>query len=235
MKHESELPIELHSRLFEVPYYNVISSEIQARSQSRLIADVPVKILAPSDGLLHVCGHAFHSANRQSLRWVTDTWFIVNRHPHLDWDLLLECARRSRLALPLSVMLGYLAKDLNAPIPCTFLSRLSAAASNSDAIERQLALRGTRAAGQGSLKELFRRTTNWRERVFLIQWLLFPSPRYLRWVDEIRDSRLVPFHYIYRPIRHVGWYVWSKLRGFIRHVRFVLEAVFLRRHARRVS
>jgi hypothetical protein len=83
-------------------------------------------------------------------------------------------------------------------------------------IERQLALRGTRAAGQGSLKELIRRTTNWRERVFLIQWLLFPSPRYLCWVDEIRDSRLLPFHYVYRPIRHLGSYVWSKLRGTIR-------------------
>ena len=38
------------------------------------------------------------------------------------------------------------------------------------------------------VKELFRRTTNWRERVFFIQWLLFPSPRYLCWVDGIRDS-----------------------------------------------
>ncbi len=79
MQHESELPLELHSGLFEVPYYNVVSAEIQARSQSRLIADVPVKILGPSDSLLHVCGHASHSASRQSLRWVTDAWFIVNR------------------------------------------------------------------------------------------------------------------------------------------------------------
>jgi hypothetical protein len=216
MKHESELPLELHGGLFEVPYYNAISSEIQARSQSRLITDVPVKILTPSDSLLHVCGHAFHSASRQSLRWVTDAWFIVDRHSDLDWDQLLDYARRSRLALPLSVMLGYLAEDLNAPIPSTFLSRLSATASKSDAVERQLALRGTRAAGQGSLKELFRRTTNWRERVLLIQWLLFPSPRYLCWVDQIYPSWLLPFHYVYRPIWHLGGYIWSKLRGTIR-------------------
>lgn len=226
MEHESELPLELHSGLFEVPYYNVVSSEIQARSQSRLIADIAVKILTPSDSLLHVCGHASYSESRQSLRWVTDAWFIVNRHPDLDWHLLLDCTRRSQLALPLSVMLGYLAEDLNAPIPSTFLSRLSAAASKSDAIERQLALRGTRAAGQGSLKELFRRTTNWRERVFLVQWLLFPSPRYLCWVDEIRDSRLLPFHYVYRPIRHVGRYLWSKLRAFIRRAALALNRLF---------
>jgi Uncharacterised nucleotidyltransferase len=235
MVHESNLPLEFHSRLFEVPYYNTPVPEIRACTVSRAIAGVTSQILTPASGLLHVCGHASYSSKRPSLRWVADAWFIVERHPDLDWDGLLESIHRSRLSLPLSLMLGYLAKDLNAPIPATFLSRLSAAASKSDAIERQLALRGTRAAGQGSLKELFRRTTNWRERVFLIQWLFFPSPRYLSWVDEIRDSWLLPFHYVYRPIRHFGWYVWSKFRVFIRHARSVLEAVFPRGHVRRVS
>ena len=80
---------------------------------------------APADSLLHVCGHASYSKSRQSLRWLTDAWLIVNRHPDLDWDLLLDCARRSHLALPLSVALSYLANDLNAPIPLRFLNRLS--------------------------------------------------------------------------------------------------------------
>ena len=226
MVQEFGLPLEFHSRLFEVPYYQTPVSEIRARSRSQVIAGVTAHLLTPADSLLHVCGHASYSSKRASLRWVTDAWFIINRHPQLDWNLLLDCIRRSHLSLPLSVMLGYLADDLNAPIPSTFLSRLSAAASKSDAIERQLALRGTRAAGQGSLKELFRRTTNWRERVFLVQWLLFPSPRYLCWVDEIRDPRLVSFHYVYRPIRHVGRYLWSKLRAFIRRAALALNRFF---------
>jgi hypothetical protein len=216
MVQDSGLPLEFHSRLFEVPHYQTPVPEIRSRSRSQSIAGVTAHILAPAENLLHVCGHASYSNKRSSLRWVTDAWFIINRHPDLDWDVLLDCTRRSHLALPLSVMLGYLAESLNSPVPPTFLDRLFTVASESDAIERQLALRGTRAAGQGSLKELFRRTTNWRERVFLIQWLLFPSPRYLCWVDEIRDSRLLPFHYVYRPIRHLGWYIWSKLRALIR-------------------
>jgi len=223
---ESGLPIEFHSRLFEVPYYQTPVLEIRARSLSQAIAGVTAHILAPADNLLHVCGHASYSNKRPSLRWVTDAWFIINRHPDLDWDLLLDCTRRSHLALPLSVMLGYMAGSLNAPIPPTFLSRLFAVASNTEAIERQLALRGTRSAGRGSLTGLFRSTTNWRERAFLLQWLLFPSPRYLSWVDEIRDYRLLPFHYVYRPIRHLGWYIRSKLRNFIRHAAFVLKRSF---------
>jgi hypothetical protein len=226
MVQDSGLPLEFHSRPFEVPYYQPPVSEIRARSRSQVIASVKAHIMTPADSLLHVCGHASYSSKRASLRWVTDAWSIINRHPQLDWDLLLVCIHRSHLALPLSVMLGYLAESLNAPVPPTFLDRLSAAASKAGATERQLALRGTRAAGQRSLKELFRRTTNWRERVFLIQWLLFPSPRYLCWVDEIRDSRLLPFHYVYRPIRHLGWYLWSKLRGFIRHAALALKRSF---------
>ena len=55
-----------------------------AESSPSVTAEIP----APADSLLHVCGHASYSASRQSLRWVTDAWFIVNRHPDLDWDLL---------------------------------------------------------------------------------------------------------------------------------------------------
>ena len=51
-----------------------------------------MKILAPSDSLLHAFGHVSHSASRQSLR-CADTWLIIHRHPDLDWALLLDCAR----------------------------------------------------------------------------------------------------------------------------------------------
>jgi hypothetical protein len=213
MVQDSGLPLEFHSRLFDVPYYQTPISEIRARSRTQAIAGVTAHILAPADNLLHVCGHASYSNKRPSLRWVTDAWFIINRHPDMNWDLLLDCIRRSHLALPLSVMLGYMAGGLNASIPSTFLTELSAAASNSEAIERQLALRGTRSAGRISLQGLFRRTTNWRERAFLVQWLLFPSPRYLSWVDQIHRSWALPFHYLYRPLHYVGCRLRTKLLG----------------------
>jgi Uncharacterised nucleotidyltransferase len=215
MLQDSGLPLEFHSNLFEVPYYQMPSLEIRARRRSQVIAGVATQILTSADNLLHVCGHASYSGKRQSLRWVTDAWFILSRDPNLDWDLLSDDIRRSGLALPLSVMLGYLVRNLDAPIPSNFLSRVSATASQSRPIERQLALRGTRSDGGGNLWDLFKKTTNWRERVFVIQWLLFPSPRYLCWVDQIHPY-VLPFHYIYRPIRHLGGYIWSKLRGTIR-------------------
>ncbi len=124
-KHASRLPLQLHSRLFQLPYYTAPLAEIWSRSQDLLIAGAPVRILSPEDSLLYVCGHASYSSSRHSLRWVSDAWFIIDRYPDLDWDLLFDCARRSRLDLPLSVMLRYLAEALDARIPSTRLDHPS--------------------------------------------------------------------------------------------------------------
>ena len=158
-KHASGLPLQLHSRLFQLSSYTPPLTEIWSRSHNLLNAGVPVRTLSPVDSLLYVCGHASYSSSRHSLRWVSDGWFIIDGYPDLDWDLLLDCAGRSRLALPLSVMLGYLAEDLSAPIPSECLGALSATAANSHAMERQT-LGGTSAVCEGSLKESFRRATN---------------------------------------------------------------------------
>jgi hypothetical protein len=227
MLQDSGLPLEFHSNLFEVPYYQMPLSEIRARGRSQAIAGVKTRILTPADNLLHVCGHASYSSKRQSLRWVTDAWFIISRHPDLDWELLSHDIRRSGLALPVSVMLGYLAESLDAPIPSNTLRSLSAAASHSRPIERQLALRGTRSDGRGSLQELFGRATNWRERVFILQWLLFPSPHYLAWVDQVHPW-LLPFHYLYRPLRYARNRLQSSLKRALGAISFRMGRVFRR-------
>ena len=153
-EHASGLHLELHTRLFQIPYDNLPSAEIWARSQSRAVAGMPARVLALSDSLLHVCGHASYSTSRQSLRWVSDAWFIIDRHRDLDWELFIECAERSHLAIPLSVMLGYLAESLDAPIPAMVLDRLCAAAFQADATEREAALWGTLASVGGGSKEV---------------------------------------------------------------------------------
>ncbi len=140
LKHESGLSLELHSRLFVLDYSNRSLAEMWNRSEYRLIAGVQGRILSPADNLLHVCGHAFYSAKRRSLRWVCDAWFLIDRYQDLDWDLLMDCAHQSRLTLALSVTLGYLAENLKAPIPTSFLDRLFATAANTDGMERELAL-----------------------------------------------------------------------------------------------
>jgi hypothetical protein len=228
LEHESGLPLELHTALFKLPYYNELLGEMWERSQNQIIADCPTRILAPADNLIHVCGHAFYQSRRESLRWVSDAWFIIDRHRDLDWDLLLDCAVRSHLALPLSVTLAYLAEDLSAPIPSTFLERLSAAASKRDATARELALFGARSAPHGNLINLFQKMGNWRGRVLLVQWLLFPSPSYLFMVEEVRHVWPLPVHYVYRLLRYARYYMYSKFTGLVRHIKWRIDRLFPR-------
>jgi len=202
--HESRLPLELHSRLFQIPYHNTSSTEIWSRGRSCNIAGVPAHILASSDNLLHVCGKAFYSRSHQSLCWVADAWLIIDRHRDLNWDLLLDCARQNHLVLPLSVTLSYLADELNAAVPSTFLNHLFAAASKTSATEREFALFGARSAPDGGFKKLIGKATGWRGRAFVVQWMLLPSPSYLRWVEQIQHSWLLPFRYVSRPLRYIA-------------------------------
>jgi len=208
--HKSDLPLVFHSRLFGLPYYNTLLPEIVSRAETRSICGVSAKILAPTDCLLHVCGHASYSSKRSSLRWVVDAWFIIERHPDLDWDLLLDSTRRSNLSLPLSVMLTYMAESMYVAIPPAFLHSLYDAASKSQRIERELALHGTHLADRGGLKSLWHRIRNWRECAFVLQWLLFPSPRYLHFVNQTHPPWLLPLHYVYRPLQ----YLWFRLRCY---------------------
>ncbi len=203
-EHRSGLPLVLQRNLFEIPFYNPTISALWSRSQTCVIADVAVRVLCPGDVLLHLCGHASYSPSRESFRWITDAWFVINRHRDMDWQLLLDCAYRNHLTLPLSVALAYLSKDLSAPVPSTFLSSLFIAAAKSTPIGRELALFGARSDPRGGFRTLLRRAKGWRGRALVIQWMLFPSPSYLLWVQQIQRSWLLPFHYVSRPVKYIA-------------------------------
>jgi hypothetical protein len=202
LEHESKVALELHTSLFTLDYHNGTLPEMWHRGRNQSIAGFSTRILAPADNLLHVCGHAFYESRRGSLRWVSDAWLIMDRHRDLDWDLLVDCAERSHLAIPLSVTLEYLAEHLSAPIPSSVLNRLFALAEKSDATQRELALFGARLAPKGSLNNLFRKMEDWRGRLFLLRWLFFPTPNYLVMVEKVGQTLPLPLQYVYRPIRY---------------------------------
>jgi len=216
LEHRTRLPLVLHRNLFEISFYNPDLSDVWSRSQTCVIADVAARVLSPTDALLHLCGHASYSPSRESFRWISDAWFVIDKHRDLKWDLLLDCAHRNHLTLPLSVALGYLSKDLNAPIPSGFLDSLYATAAKSTAIGRELALFGARSDPRGGFKNLLRRTKSWRGRAYIIKWMLFPSAASALWIERVRISWLLPFHYLNRPIRYASRRISPKVAKFIR-------------------
>jgi hypothetical protein len=189
--------------------------ELWAWSQAQTIVGIPTRILYSAHDLLHVCIQASLFSSRETPRWVSDAWHIMARYPNLDWNVLLECALRNHLALPLSVTLGYLAAELAAPIPATILDRVCAGASQTDAMRGEVAL-AMALAGEGlSLKSLARVTGGWRPRLIVLKWILFPSRDYLRSAYHVGHPWLLPFYYVYRPLRYVARRIWWRCRDYL--------------------
>jgi hypothetical protein len=206
--HESKLPLVIHRGLFGIPFFHVPMEEVWARSGLHMISGVQTRLLTPADNLFHICGSVFDSERHESLRWVCDAWFIVHRYPNLDWDLLLDCARRSQMALALFVTLSYLSDALKAPIPPRVLTQLNDAASRASGIGREVALFIVQTRTRGGLIKILRSCSDWRTLASVVQWALFPSPAYLHWIHDIRCSWLLPFYYPYRPLKFIVRQIW---------------------------
>lgn len=206
--HESRLPLVIHRRLFGIPFFHIPMEEVWARSGTHMISGVPTRLLTPADNLFHICGSVFDPERHESLRWVCDAWFIIHRCPDLDWDLLVSCARRSQTALPLFVTVSYLADALKAPIPSCVLTQLREAALEADKICYEAALFSVQTSSRGGLTKILRSCDDWRTLAFVVKWALFPSPRYLGWIHEIRCSWLLPLYYPYRPVRYIVRQLW---------------------------
>jgi hypothetical protein len=208
--HASGLPLGLYTRLFQIPYYcgasqdGARAEEICRHTSSHGFGGVEGHILSPAANLLQVCGHASYSSSRRSLLWVCDAWFLIHSKPQLDWDVFCDLTARCNLSLPLSVMLSYLARELNAPVPSAVLERIEAAAAHTDSLGREIALVGAHKTANGKLRNLIGKANRWEERIIALKWILFPSARYLRMMQDVRYPRLMPLYYLLRPLRYIA-------------------------------
>ena len=206
--HGSGLPLILHATLFQFPHYNSTLSDVWERSERQVVLDAPIRVLSPADQLLHVCAHASTGWHRENLLWVCDAWLLIARRAELDWEILVDRARDTHVALPLYVTLRYLAGELEAPIPETVLRRLGAHAAEQGAVAREVALFGGWAGPGIKMVRVIRSADTWRERAFVVRWRLAPSPTALLSVGLIRARWQWPRFYVSRPFR----FVWRRVR-----------------------
>ncbi|HYB41801.1 MAG TPA: nucleotidyltransferase family protein, partial [Candidatus Methylomirabilis sp.] len=210
-EHPSGLPLVLRRDLLPERFYSSFTEEAWAASERQTIAGVPARALSRIDNLLHVCGRAFCSPERDSLLWICDAWLLTAQEPGLDWDRMIERATASRLVLPVGVVLDYLARELDAPVPAPVLARLRAAVDAISPIARDVALFGVRVGGRSSLAELLRAAGGPRDRLRLLGCLLFPSPAYMRHAYGLESAAWLPLSYVRRTLGYVAARLRSRL------------------------
>lgn len=202
MAHASGLPVELHTRLFAHPAYAVPFAELWRRRCHAVICGVDVATLSSADTLLHICGHASCSSSRATLRWVCDAALLIERTSALEWMQLVASARRWGVALPLSLALSYLRRELEVPVPEMALGALRRATSLRRVAACEAALYGLPIGGTRSLTLALDRRCDWRSRAILLKWALVPDPIYLRARSPL-PARPVAMQYAARALRAV--------------------------------
>lgn len=217
--HESGLPLVLHRQLFRVPFYSINMEEIWTRSRIEMISGVPTRTLCSADNLLHISGTVFDMEPHNSLRWVCDAWFLIQRSTDLDWNLLVERARASRMVLPLRMTIRYLSESLDAPIPASFLAALQAAAQETAPIEGEAALFAVQSSARAGLKKILLGCEDRASRKFVLRWALLPSREYMCHVYGVSTPVLLPFSYLYRPLKYLVRSMWFCVRRLARRLR----------------
>jgi hypothetical protein len=201
LEHQSGLPIRIHSNLFDIPAHKTLLEEVWIRSRETVIAGADARTLSPEDSLLHVVGHASYSRSCHSWRWVTDAWLLLARCGDLNWDHVVDTARRHHMTTAFAIMLDYLFRELNAPIPASSMDRLRTASTPMSSEDCESALWGLVVNGRVRSEDLLQNASGWRERFSILKWLLLPPAEFIRWGEGIRAGWLLPLYYFYRPIR----------------------------------
>jgi hypothetical protein len=203
LRHASGLGVALHTRPFSVAFYDVAVDRFVERAQSIVIEGVPALTPSPEAMLVHVLGHATYSASRKNLRWVTDAWSLLARHPGISWSEIEALLDACRITLPVSVLLRYLA-TFGMPVPREVMERVLRRASAATPAAQDVALGGALAALSGDLRSLWRSSRSWRSRARLARWMLAPMPGYVRSAFPVTSPWGLPLCYLYRPFRFLA-------------------------------
>jgi hypothetical protein len=198
-RHSTGLALGLHSQLLFLPHFEMPLEEVRARTRAIRIGNRTVSVMSPEDNLVHICGHATYSRSRANLRWACDVYFLLRRH--IDFDVALDTAARSRLTLPLLVLLRWANEALAAPVPAERLAELHERSRTIDGVTAEgiyaALLHSTLSRGRA-----FRAfDTSRRAQLGFIKFSGLPSLRYVRWRHGADQDWKLPLYYLDRPRR----------------------------------
>jgi hypothetical protein len=158
-------------------------------------------MLEPADQVLHVLIHAAAAPSRATLLWACDAWLTIRAHADLDWARVAGEATRRGAALPVMLLLGYLARALHAPVPEPTLAGLADAAAQTPSLDREVALWGAWAVADARLDRALGGAAGPGERAALLRWRLAPRPAALVLAGRTAPGRGSLRFYLGRPWR----------------------------------
>ncbi|MFO1055862.1 MAG: nucleotidyltransferase family protein [Dongiaceae bacterium] len=119
------LSVDLHWNVLHQSRQPDADAAFWAAARRLEFRGLPIRVLDPSDQLLHVLAHGVRWNAMAPLRWVLDAAIVIGGTPGgPDWARLAEQARLRRLAVPIGRALGYLRRRYALPVPQETLDAL---------------------------------------------------------------------------------------------------------------
>jgi hypothetical protein len=125
--HDNGGEFDMHWHALHEGCYDGADDDFWSAAVAADIRGVPTTALCPADQLLHTCVHGMKWNPVPPLSWLADATMIIRQAgADLDWERLVEQARKRRLILPVRETLAYVQQTLQAPVPDVVLRELSA-------------------------------------------------------------------------------------------------------------
>jgi hypothetical protein len=116
--------LDIHGHLFQGSLHSEMDRRRWERSRQVAGPDGPLRVLDPTDQLLHVLVHGAES-DPPALRWLADSTMVLRRDGDaIDWERLLDEARAEGRELAVTRALAELQRQLEPGIPPAVLHRL---------------------------------------------------------------------------------------------------------------
>lgn len=117
--------LDLHWHFFPEDFVTEHEKPVWRHAVPAPMAGVPTLAPSPTEMLLHVCVHGWAWCPHPPFRWVADAMTILRAsQAELDWERLIEGARRRRLVPRLIAPLIYLQTRFGAEVPAYALTDL---------------------------------------------------------------------------------------------------------------
>jgi hypothetical protein len=117
-RHPNGAELDLHWYLLDQSCAPDADAELWHAARPAEVEGHPVRVLNPTDQLLHVCVHGAEWDRLPNLRWVADALIIVKQSAdQVNWNRLVSQAKSHGVVIPVQATLAYLRDRFQAAVP----------------------------------------------------------------------------------------------------------------------
>ncbi|HEX2154970.1 MAG TPA: nucleotidyltransferase family protein [Acidimicrobiia bacterium] len=208
------LEIDLHWYLTKYHQSEAVSDVIWQASMPFELNSVSTRAMNHTDELVHSLIHGLHWEQELPIRWVPDSFLIMERHAEdIDWERFLAVAGILRGSATVAAALTYLQSKYDAPVPAGVVDALESKTVVSQRVENWFRFHATARHPWGMLP--LRWIAYWRaER----ERARIPTP--VGFVRQLKTTWAVPSwtgmigEVLRRVRRRLSWFARSKRRDW---------------------